>query len=192
MQENSVPEAGTGKRQHEALLELPSSKAAKVTAGSSVRAPLRPSAKFLPNRSQPEIKQEDNPKGHAVKGPQPMGPPPPRPSAGVTGTGSKSTSAGSLSTSAGRIARAEALKEVTLGARNSGSSHDRERQWSFEDFDIGRPLGKGKFGNVYLARERRSKYIVALKVTCSLPCITCLHQQDHYGGKWHRSSFQRP
>jgi aurora kinase A len=25
-------------------------------------------------------------------------------------------------------------------------------------------LGKGKFGNVYLAREKRSKYIVALKV----------------------------
>lgn len=32
------------------------------------------------------------------------------------------------------------------------------------DFDIGRPLGKGKFGNVYLAREKSSKYIVALKV----------------------------
>ena len=27
-----------------------------------------------------------------------------------------------------------------------------------------RPLGKGKFGNVYLAREKKSKYIVALKV----------------------------
>ena len=26
------------------------------------------------------------------------------------------------------------------------------------------PLGKGKFGNVYLAREKKSKYIVALKV----------------------------
>ena len=25
-------------------------------------------------------------------------------------------------------------------------------------------LGKGKFGNVYLAREKRSKYIIALKV----------------------------
>ncbi|ESO89771.1 hypothetical protein LOTGIDRAFT_124656 [Lottia gigantea] len=36
--------------------------------------------------------------------------------------------------------------------------------WSLEDFDIGKPLGKGKFGNVYLAREKKSKYIVALKV----------------------------
>lgn len=33
-----------------------------------------------------------------------------------------------------------------------------------ENFDIGRPLGKGKFGNVYLARERQSKFILALKV----------------------------
>ena len=33
-----------------------------------------------------------------------------------------------------------------------------------KDFDIGRPLGKGKFGNVYLAREKKSKYIVALKI----------------------------
>lgn len=32
------------------------------------------------------------------------------------------------------------------------------------DFDIGKPLGRGKFGNVYLAREKKSKYIVALKV----------------------------
>lgn len=36
--------------------------------------------------------------------------------------------------------------------------------WTLQDFDIGRPLGKGKFGNVYLAREKKSHYIVALKV----------------------------
>lgn len=38
------------------------------------------------------------------------------------------------------------------------------KQWKLSDFEIGRPLGKGKFGNVYLAREAKSKYIVALKV----------------------------
>jgi len=37
-------------------------------------------------------------------------------------------------------------------------------RWQLSDFEIGRPLGKGKFGNVYLAREKRSKFIVALKV----------------------------
>ena len=39
-----------------------------------------------------------------------------------------------------------------------------DNRWTLQDFDIGRPLGKGKFGNVYLAREKSSKYIVALKV----------------------------
>ncbi|KAE9556186.1 hypothetical protein FO519_000674 [Halicephalobus sp. NKZ332] len=38
------------------------------------------------------------------------------------------------------------------------------KQWNLEDFDIGRPLGKGKFGSVYLAREKQMKYIVALKI----------------------------
>ncbi|XP_060066434.1 aurora kinase A-like, partial [Ylistrum balloti] len=37
------------------------------------------------------------------------------------------------------------------------------KKWTLEDFDIGRPLGKGKFGNVYLAREKSTKYVVALK-----------------------------
>lgn len=57
-------------------------------------------------------------------------------------------------------------------------------RWSLDDFDIGKPLGRGnftwissgvgmevilssfsgKFGKVYLAREKKTKYIVALKV----------------------------
>lgn len=36
-------------------------------------------------------------------------------------------------------------------------------QWKLDDFDIGRKLGEGQFGSVYLARERRSGFIVALK-----------------------------
>ncbi|XP_064994414.1 serine/threonine-protein kinase Aurora-2-like isoform X1 [Musa acuminata AAA Group] len=39
-----------------------------------------------------------------------------------------------------------------------------ERRWKVDDFDIGKPLGRGKFGHVYLAREKRSNQIVALKV----------------------------
>ncbi|VDN26505.1 unnamed protein product [Gongylonema pulchrum] len=38
------------------------------------------------------------------------------------------------------------------------------REFRLSDFDIGRPLGKGKFGNVYLARVKEKKFIVALKV----------------------------
>uniref|UniRef100_H2Z804 Aurora kinase n=1 Tax=Ciona savignyi TaxID=51511 RepID=H2Z804_CIOSA len=37
-------------------------------------------------------------------------------------------------------------------------------KWTLSNFDIGKPLGRGKFGSVYLAREKSSKFIVALKV----------------------------
>lgn len=36
-------------------------------------------------------------------------------------------------------------------------------EWSIEDFEIGRPLGKGRFGRVYLAREKTHKFICVLK-----------------------------
>lgn len=40
----------------------------------------------------------------------------------------------------------------------------QNRVWTINDFDIGRQLGSGKYGNVYLAREKNSKYLVAIKV----------------------------
>lgn len=52
--------------------------------------------------------------------------------------------------------------------QNSGSSSsdlgDNKKSWSLINFDIGRPLGRGKFGNVYLAREKETKFVIALKV----------------------------
>jgi len=51
--------------------------------------------------------------------------------------------------------------------KENGVGSDSQRQvkkWCLNDFEIGKPLGKGKFGNVYLAREKRSRYVVALKV----------------------------
>ncbi|CAO1406076.1 unnamed protein product [Diamesa serratosioi] len=38
------------------------------------------------------------------------------------------------------------------------------KSWALENFDIGKPLGRGKFGNVYLAREKETKFVIALKV----------------------------
>jgi serine/threonine protein kinase len=38
------------------------------------------------------------------------------------------------------------------------------KQWSIDDFEIGRPLGRGGFAHVYLAREKKLKFIVALKI----------------------------
>lgn len=39
-----------------------------------------------------------------------------------------------------------------------------KRRWKLDDFQIGRVLGKGKFGHVYLVREKDSKAICALKI----------------------------
>ena len=47
---------------------------------------------------------------------------------------------------------------------DEGSAQKAARKWSLSDFDIGKPLGSGKFGKVYLAREKKSHFIVALKV----------------------------
>lgn len=39
-----------------------------------------------------------------------------------------------------------------------------QRELALADFDIGRPLGHGRYGRVYLAREKQSKFICALKI----------------------------
>ncbi|GBL92254.1 Aurora kinase A-B [Araneus ventricosus] len=52
---------------------------------------------------------------------------------------------------------------VSSSAQSSNEQSERKK-WTLDDFDIGKPLGKGKFGNVYLAREKTSKFVVALKV----------------------------
>jgi len=39
-----------------------------------------------------------------------------------------------------------------------------KQSWKLDDFQMGKALGKGRFGNVYLAKEKKSGYIVAMKV----------------------------
>lgn len=48
------------------------------------------------------------------------------------------------------------------------------KQWHLGMFEIGKPLGKGKFGRVYLAKERSSGFVCALKV---------LHKHELQQGK---------
>jgi serine/threonine protein kinase len=54
------------------------------------------------------------------------------------------------------------------------------KEWSLDNFDIGKPLGKGKFGNVYLAREKKSKFILALKVAAGYLFIVNLTKLSLY------------
>jgi hypothetical protein len=43
-------------------------------------------------------------------------------------------------------------------------SSSEDRLFTIDDFEFGRPLGKGAFGIVYLARLKKTKFICALKV----------------------------
>ncbi|XP_019849481.1 PREDICTED: aurora kinase C-like [Amphimedon queenslandica] len=58
------------------------------------------------------------------------------------------------------------LGEAPQGGAGTATDQSQQpvKKWGLSDFDIGRPLGRGKFGNVYLAREKKTKFVVALKV----------------------------
>ncbi|THC91672.1 hypothetical protein EYZ11_008867 [Aspergillus tanneri] len=65
-------------------------------------------------------------------------------------------------------------KGVTISQRNIDENGDQRHPTLYEQpapkklhlgmFEIGKPLGKGKFGRVYLAKERSSGFVCALKV----------------------------
>ncbi|KAH7099473.1 kinase-like protein [Auriculariales sp. MPI-PUGE-AT-0066] len=58
----------------------------------------------------------------------------------------------------------EAAVDLAVDSSRMATLLRPTREWSLLDFDIGRPLGKGKFGNVYMVRTKREpRYIVALK-----------------------------
>ncbi|XP_055586918.1 aurora kinase B-like [Uranotaenia lowii] len=46
----------------------------------------------------------------------------------------------------------------------SHPAYGNSYQWSKDDFELGCALGRGKFGRVYLAREKHTKFMVAMKV----------------------------
>lgn len=37
-------------------------------------------------------------------------------------------------------------------------------EWSKDDFELGGALGKGKFGRVYVSREKKTHFMVAMKI----------------------------
>ena len=76
----------------------------------------------------------------------------------------------------------------TIDRRSSTSSHDSgsslssseevtDRPWCSKDFSIGKAIGKGKFGNVYLAKVKKTRSTVALKVLFKAPmrAANCVH-----------------
>ncbi|XP_049852241.1 uncharacterized protein LOC126329997 isoform X2 [Schistocerca gregaria] len=49
-------------------------------------------------------------------------------------------------------------------AKQKTSDVAQKKKWTLDDFELGKLLGHGRFGKVYLAREKRTKFVVALKV----------------------------
>lgn len=46
-----------------------------------------------------------------------------------------------------------------------GCSRRRDgKEWDLNHFEVGKRLGNGRFGSVYLAREVTSEFVVALKI----------------------------
>jgi len=57
-----------------------------------------------------------------------------------------------------------------------------KKPWSLEDFTLGKALGKGKFGNVYLAKQKRTNTQLAFKVLFKAPmqaaqCVNALRRE---------------
>jgi len=73
-------------------------------------------------------------------------------------------SGGVYSNSSGKPAASSNPATQSTSAQQASGGGAVTQSWELSDFDIGKPLGRGKFGNVYLAREKKSHYIVALKV----------------------------
>ncbi|GBC09041.1 hypothetical protein RclHR1_08570008 [Rhizophagus clarus] len=59
----------------------------------------------------------------------------------------------------------EAAGKLTKSQISSNiSKKSQPRVWCLDDFEMGNPLGEGRFGRVYMAREKTSMKIVAIKV----------------------------
>jgi len=56
------------------------------------------------------------------------------------------------------------LHQALHTSHTSSQPQTPKQAWTLHDFDIGKGLGRGKFGHVYLAREKKTGYVCAIKV----------------------------
>ena len=86
--------------------------------------------------------------------------PPPAPTAAVAAAAAAAAAAAETSPPASRAAEAAATPSPTADEAASGSGAGgsdggvQPRRWRFDDFELGKALGRGKFGNVYQARQK--------------------------------------
>lgn len=58
----------------------------------------------------------------------------------------------------------QSCEKENRDAGDGKAKKEKKLEWTLNDFEVGRSLGRGKFGNVYLAREAKSKFVVAMKI----------------------------
>ncbi|KDN45400.1 hypothetical protein RSAG8_04987, partial [Rhizoctonia solani AG-8 WAC10335] len=78
--------------------------------------------------------------------------------------------------SRGQPVSGEAAMDLALDSSISNiyNGNRPTREWHLTDFDMGRPLGKGKFGRVYMVRTKcPPQYIVALKCLYKSEIVQC-------------------
>lgn len=63
------------------------------------------------------------------------------------------------------VGRRSSIGSIDMAScRSSKEAHDPNHVWTIKDFHLTKPLGRGKFGNVYMGREKCSRHVVAVKV----------------------------
>lgn len=82
-------------------------------------------------------------------------------SAAITAHSSAAAARGRSSIDPSAIRRSNPLSGIKLQGGPAGNS---SRTFTLDDFEIGKKLGKGKFGKVYCVRDKSTGYICALKV----------------------------
>lgn len=73
----------------------------------------------------------------------------------------------------------------------SDVSADAQKKWNLSDFDIGKPFRRGKFGHIYLAREKRVSihphtFVLDLYIVCIPQILT------HCMQMWNRATTLSP
>lgn len=98
--------------------------------------------------------------------------PPTAPATSLNGPGPLLTplvplkASGSSSSSSSNSSQAENTPNASNETHpvDQSAPSSRSRKWSLDDFEIGREVGRGNFGAVYIAIEKKSRKTVALKV----------------------------
>eukprot|EP00903_Cladosiphon_okamuranus_P015401 g14225.t1 len=84
--------------------------------------------------------------------------------AGAASSGQQQGSSRTKQRSQARSSPPEKKRFNTTLSKPSGGSSLTGKRWNLSCFTMGKPIGKGRFGNVYLAREKASMKVLALKI----------------------------